>query len=619
MKLQKGAMAKMKRKLISILVAVMTILQTVTVFAYSETEAINMLDFSKISFESEESVTMDLGLMSSFKGFDVAWIISDTDIISNSGKVVRPAVGELPQNVTVTAVIGSKSKTFNVTVLPYTSAEEVLALSKNTLKFSELTTESLDNITTDLFLPSMDEYGTIIRWESSNNAILRIEPDGDNFKGTISRASFSDGVNSVFLTANLVYRDGFAQKRFYLRVSEYSITYPYSSNIAGIVEEFDQAFTMNNNVHAIRSDLVLPRIDGVTVNYTSSDPEIVTTDGKVTRAVDADRNVLFTATIENGYENTHIVYSLIVKPIEEEETIERLEEDLAWVITQISSTNLGAVTGNLTLPAKAPNGSNISYTSSDTAVLGIDGKVTRPGVDTDVSLNVKVYFADEYREDTVTVKVKGTTAIGGVPVGTGGGTSPANPSAGGVVTPVPEVTPIAPKYTYSDVTPSHWAYNAIEDLTKRGIVNGNDDGAFGPNDSITREAFVKMLVTAMDADISNYETPFSDVSENAWYYSYVVTAVNAGIVNGIEDDFFGIGYNITRQDICVLIYRAFYEGETAENANCNDFSDVSDYAKTAVSVMYKNGILQGDDDGNFNPKKSATRAEVAAIFSRLLK
>lgn len=152
----------------------------------------------------------------------------------------------------------------------------------------------------------------------------------------------------------------------------------------------------------------------------------------------------------------------------------------------------------------------------------------------------------------------------------------------------------------------------------RGIVDGNDNGTFGPNNSITREAFVKMLVTAMNKPVNNYDTPFKDAKENAWYYGYVATAVNSGIVNGIEDDFFGVGYNITRQDICVLIHRAFFAASTAEPAGCSDFSEVSDYAKTAVSVMYDKGILNDDDNGNFNPKKSASRAEVSAIFSRLL-
>ena len=442
--------------------------------------------------------------------------------------------------------------------------------------------------------------------------------DGSDFKGEISRASYSDGNFSVFLTATMFYGDAHAETRFYITISELDVSYKYSTTMVSIIDAYNTAFTMANNIHAVRGNLVLPTVSGANVTYSSSNPDVISTDGTVFRPVESDKTVYFTATLENGYENTHITYSLIVKPIGEDETILRLEEDLEWVIAQISSKNLGAVTDSMTFPTKAPNGSNIAYTSSNTSVLATNGTVTRPTADADVNLNVRVYFADESRDETITIRVKGVTQQGGAIVPPSGGTSPAGPSAGGPVTPVPQVTPTQPKYTYSDVTPSHWAYTAIEDLTKRGIVNGNDDGTFGPNDNITREAFVKMLVTAMDSEIMWYETPFKDVAEDAWYYNFVATAVNAGIVNGIEDDFFGVGYNITRQDICVLIHRAFFAGDTAQDADCNDFGEVSDYAKTAVSVMYEKGILQGDDDGNFNPKKPATRAEVSAIFSRLL-
>lgn len=521
-------------------------------------------------------------------------------------------------SATITATIGDKSRSFEVTVLPYTSAKEVIEVSKDRLKFSNFTTDKIDNIKNTLSLPATDEYGTLIRWESSDTAILKIVQDGDAFKGIITRPSFSDGSCSVFLTATLLYGDAYEKKQFYLTVSEIDVNYVYSSTLSGVVDAFDYQFKMNNNIQAIRDNLVLPEVNGAKITYTSSNPDIISTDGKVMRPVDSDKVVLFNATFENGFENTHITYSLIVKPVGEEETIVRLEEDLDWVIEQISSTNLASVTGNLAFPTKAPNGSNVSYTSSNTDVLTANGTVTRPSTDTDVSLNVRVYFADESRDKTINIRVKGATQQGGAIITPSGGTSPAGPSAGGPVTPVPQVTPTQPQYTYSDVTPSHWAYTAIEDLTKRGIVDGNDDGTFGPNNNIKREAFVKMLITAMGISVSNYETPFKDTKAVAWYYGYVATAVNEGIVNGIEDDFFGVGYNITRQDICVLIHRAFFRAATAQDADCNDFAEVSDYAKTAVSVMYSKGILNGDDFGNFNPKKPASRAEVSAIFSRLL-
>lgn len=608
----------MKRKLISILIAIITLMHCIPAMAYSETEAINMLEFSYLSFEKQTGITLDVSLPDSFKGHNVVWESTNPEVISNTGKVIRPAVGEPPVTLELIAKIGSKTRTFEVTVLPFENSAEVIALAKSNLKFNKISTENRNNVTTALVLPATDEYGTIIRWESSDSAFLKIVPDGDGFKGEISRAAYSDGNILVFLTATLLYGDANAQTKFYITISEHDVSYIYSSNIVSFIEAFNNEFIMNNNTHAVRDDLILPEIKGATVTYTSSDPDIISNDGKVRRPTEGDKTVYFTATLENGYENTHFTYSLIVKAIDEDEAELRLEEDLQWAVAQISSVTLGAVTEDLKLPTKAPNGSKISYTSSNTAVLGSDGKVKQPAVDTDVFLNVRVYFAETSKEQTLTICVKAKMPSGEVVVVPNGNSSPASPSAGGTAVPVPNVTPAPVKYTYSDVTPSHWAYNSIEDLTKRGIIDGNDDGTFMPSNSITREAFIKMLVTAMELSVNWYETPFTDASESAWYYNYVATAANLGLVNGLENDFFGVGHNITRQDICVLIHRAFYAEETAADANCNDYAQISDYAKTAVSVMYKNGILQGDDDGNFNPKTSATRAEVATIFSRVL-
>ena len=56
----------MKRKLISVIVAVMTLLQCVSVMAYTETEAINALEFTELSFETQDSVTRDLFFITNF-------------------------------------------------------------------------------------------------------------------------------------------------------------------------------------------------------------------------------------------------------------------------------------------------------------------------------------------------------------------------------------------------------------------------------------------------------------------------------------------------------------------------------------------------------------------------
>ncbi len=169
---------------------------------------------------------------------------------------------------------------------------------------------------------------------------------------------------------------------------------------------------------------------------------------------------------------------------------------------------------------------------------------------------------------------------------------------------------------YSDIENVIWARNAIVNLTNQGIVSGKGKDIFAPNDMVTREEFVKMLVGAFAPEVEISEKiSFNDVDKNAWYYPYIEKGVNAGIVTGYSDEFFGVGQNITRQDMAVMTYRAALSNispESEENG-FSDFDRVSEYAKTAVSVMSEKGIINGKGDGKFYPNDNATRAEAAKI------
>ena len=110
--------------------------------------------------------------------------------------------------------------------------------------------------------------------------------------------------------------------------------------------------------------------------------------------------------------------------------------------------------------------------------------------------------------------------------------------------------------SYSDVAKDAWYYEAVESLTEQGVVNGDGTGRFNPDAPVTREQFVKMLLLATDTELLDVQNPFEDVDTNEWYSPYVLTAKEQGIVKGITDTVFGIGTNIVRQDMAVLIVRA---------------------------------------------------------------
>lgn len=175
---------------------------------------------------------------------------------------------------------------------------------------------------------------------------------------------------------------------------------------------------------------------------------------------------------------------------------------------------------------------------------------------------------------------------------------------------------------YSDLGDAAWAETYINYLTDQGIVSGDGDGLFRPNDSVTRAEFVKMLTLALDIPQQAADSTFADVAQDAWYAPYVAAGVNAGIVRGVGGNLFGAEDKISRQDLTVMCSRAASYAELALTAVSQktpaDFVTTAEYAKDAVAEFYSAGIISGDPSGAFRPQDGATRAEVAKIIAELM-
>ena len=179
-------------------------------------------------------------------------------------------------------------------------------------------------------------------------------------------------------------------------------------------------------------------------------------------------------------------------------------------------------------------------------------------------------------------------------------------------------TDIKPTYVFDDISELDWAVDAITQLYYKGVINGKTESLFYPNDTVTREEFAKMITLAFDMRLIDNEFPFEDITNEDWSFPYVKTAYLAGITNGIDEKIFGKGTNILRQDLCVMVYRAIKSGDYTLTGTSdiafNDSENISDYAKEAVLAMAGAGIVSGDENTNFNPFMSATRAEAAKII-----
>ena len=271
--------------------------------------------------------------------------------------------------------------------------------------------------------------------------------------------------------------------------------------------------------------------------------------------------------------------------------------------------------------------SQIKWESFDTSVLKIsdtlDGeryRVTciRPEYSKDVT--VKVTVGTHTKNYTVRVIGTYTPPTGG---GGGGGGSF---SGGGVVMPKPNETPEVGEPNsdgnyFPDMDDAQWAIPYVDFLKEKGIVSGDNNGNFNPQNNVTREEFAKMIVLTLKLDPLYEALPFNDVSSDHWAYSYVSAAYKNSLIQGILSDSFGTGRPITRQDMAVIIARAIEKFDISNENEAISFADegsISDYAIYAVERLSSLGVFSGDENGNFRPMDTATRAEASKVLCKLL-
>lgn len=200
---------------------------------------------------------------------------------------------------------------------------------------------------------------------------------------------------------------------------------------------------------------------------------------------------------------------------------------------------------------------------------------------------------------------KGSGGEGGAPVGSSGGSTPAEKSV---------------QYTeFSDINDVPWASEAIADLHKKGIISGDGSGGFSPLRNITRSEFVKMLVGAFGLEDKNAVSPFSDTDPGAWDCIYIASAYKYGLIKGKTSDVFGGADLITREDMTLILYRlaARLGMEFGGETQFSDSDQISEYAREAVAKMASGGIVRGDGE-RFDPKANAQRAQCAVMIFRLL-
>ena len=209
--------------------------------------------------------------------------------------------------------------------------------------------------------------------------------------------------------------------------------------------------------------------------------------------------------------------------------------------------------------------------------------------------------------------------------GTGGGSSSSKKGTSVQLVDVPKISPEplpveSDQETFSDLHLASWAQEPVNALQEGGIINGYEDGTFRPNEPVTREQFLKMLLEYLDLEDRTAQCDFDDVEQDSWYQPYVATGKSLGIINGTSQRIFGVGEIITRQDMAVMLCSAMEKAGIPlpeGTMNAADQSEIASYAYEAVGKLTAAGIINGMEDGSFCPLEPCTRAQAATVIYRI--
>lgn len=239
-------------------------------------------------------------------------------------------------------------------------------------------------------------------------------------------------------------------------------------------------------------------------------------------------------------------------------------------------------------------------------------------LDNTIPKSYKDGLDDEVDSIIEDLKPKSSISGGG---GGGGKVSSTGVSGGSATGQIPVRPPESKQKVYiADVSESHWAYNSIAKMYEKGILSGNEKGFFEPDRAVTRAEFAKMTVLAFGFSAQPSEITPPDCSADDWFYPYVCAAYDNKIVKGGEDGCFYPNEPIKRMDAAVLcrnvINKKGYSGDISM-VSFSDAESIAPYALSAVETLAGIGILNGMEDGRFNPNGVTTRAQAAVMISRL--
>lgn len=169
---------------------------------------------------------------------------------------------------------------------------------------------------------------------------------------------------------------------------------------------------------------------------------------------------------------------------------------------------------------------------------------------------------------------------------------------------------------------------AIEALTAKHIVQGTSETLFSPSKAVTRAEFSSMIVKALSLDRlitdRKEEAAYSDVRKGDWYYEDVKIMHQLQITKGYDDGTFKPNEPVTREQMVVMMMNALQILGQVQGGNTQasgkpfaDQNAISSWAQSSVNKAKEMKIISGTGQNLFMPKQSSNRADTAVLIWKM--
>ncbi|WP_243354350.1 C40 family peptidase [Bacillus litorisediminis] len=170
---------------------------------------------------------------------------------------------------------------------------------------------------------------------------------------------------------------------------------------------------------------------------------------------------------------------------------------------------------------------------------------------------------------------------------------------------------------YHDVSKNYWAYEAITTLSKQQIIKGYENDYFNPEQYVTRAQVAVMLARALKLNTTDRSQIFNDVNSSHWAVGAINALYKEGIIKGDPNNNFNPNDYLLREHVALMFTKAFDLPASPQSGTFNDVSPTS-YTRDSIDRLAFSGIANGYPDGSFKPHHAVKRSQFSAFLYRAL-